>query len=278
MLHTTRARRPRTTPRRVLTVTWVAAVAVILGVPSCGAPVDTGTAPHSVGDPIRAAAPPGVRWPAFGALFGGPPDNLGDHYCSASVIDSPAGTMVLTAAHCVASGDGTPARTGMSFVPGYHDHTEPYGAWTVTAAAVDDTWRDHADPNHDVAFLTVTRNGSPPIEQITGGYHLVVDPGSTTTVDALGYPDTADTPTQRSGTTIRLSATQLQLNAHGLYDGTSGGPWLRHENSDATADRDVIAVTGGYMQGGVDPDTSYATYLGDDAAALFRRAGGTTEP
>jgi hypothetical protein len=152
----------------------------------------------------------------------------------------------------------------MSFVPGYHDHTAPYGVFTVTAAAVDDAWRDHADPDHDVAFVTVARTDAPPVEQLTGGYHLVFDAGSDTAVDALGYPDFADAPTERSGTTSRFSPTQLRLDAHGLYDGTSGGPWLR-----ADGDTDVIAVTGGYEQGGLDPETSYATYLGDAAATLF---------
>ena len=72
-------------------------------------------------------------------------------YCSAAVVDTPAGDIVVTAAHCVASGDGTPARTGMTFVPGYHDHVEPFGMWTVTAAAVDRTWLAQGDPDHDIA-------------------------------------------------------------------------------------------------------------------------------
>jgi V8-like Glu-specific endopeptidase len=227
-------------------------------------------APASDGHlPSPAPVAPGVGWPATGALFDGPPDQLGEHYCSGSVVDTHAGDIVLTAAHCVADGDGSSPRTGMSFVPGYHDHTAPFGSWTVVATAVDDTWREHADPDHDVAFLTVTRDGAPPIQHVVGAYHLDLDAGSPISVDALGYPDFADVPLQRSGTTTRFSPTQLQLHAHGLYEGTSGGPWLR------TGDTEVIAVTGGYAQGGRDPDTSYATYLGADAAALFRQAGGT---
>jgi hypothetical protein len=139
---------------------------------------------------------------------------------------------------------------------------------------VDEAWLDHADPDHDVAFLTVTRDGAPPIEQVVGGYHLIFDPGSTTAVEALGYPDTADAPTTRAGVTTRYSPTQLELDAPGLADGTSGGPWLR-TSPGAGNETDVIAVTGGHDQGGLEPNISYATYLGDNAAALFRRAGGT---
>ncbi|HEY0813611.1 MAG TPA: trypsin-like peptidase domain-containing protein [Pseudonocardia sp.] len=256
--------------RKPLTLVTVA----VLAVAACAGPAaDQG----SVAPPPPATAvshPSDVRWPATGALFDRPPDQLGEHYCTASVIHTSTGDTVMTAAHCVAEGDGTPARTGMSFVPGYHDHADPFGVWTVTAAAVDDAWRDHADPDHDIAFLTVARDGAPPIEQIVGGYHLVLDPGSSTTVDALGYPDSADAPTIRSGVTARFSPTQLELDAPGLADGTSGGPWLRIDPA-AGNTADVIAVTGGSDEGGIDPDTSYATYLGDAAAALFHQVGGT---
>ena len=236
---------------------------------AAAAAAETTAAAETSAAATPSALPPGVRWPAAGALFGGPPGDLGDHYCSASVVDTPAGDVVLTAAHCVADGDGTPARVGMSFVPGYHDGIQPYGIFTVTASLVDDAWLSHADPDHDFAFLTVQRAGAPPVETVTGGYHLVLNPDPDTPVDALGYPDFADTPTERSGTTTRYSATQLRLDAHGLFDGTSGGPWLA-----GPADTDVIGVTGGHEQGGLDPETSYAAYLGDAAAALFAQVDG----
>jgi Trypsin-like peptidase domain len=247
----------------------------VLAAAGCAGPASTaGPGSDTPTSPAAAPDPSDVRWPATGAVFDAPPDQHGDHYCSASVVHTPTGNTVLTAAHCVADGNGTPARTGMSFVPGYHDHSDPFGVWTVTAAVVDEAWLDHADPDHDIAFLTVTRDGAPPIEQVVGGYHLIFDPGSTTAVEALGYPDATEAPTTRSGVTTRYSPTQLELDAPGLADGTSGGPWLRTD-PDAPNETDVIAVTGGHDQGGLDPNTSYASYLGDDAAALFRQAGGT---
>jgi V8-like Glu-specific endopeptidase len=149
----------------------------------------------------------GGQWPATGPLFSGPAADLGDHFCTASVIDSAARDVVMTAAHCVASGDGTPPRTGMSFVPGYHDHVAPFGVWTVTRAVVDDVWQASADPAHDVAFLVVDQDGAGSIEDVTGGYQLVTDPGPVNQVDAIGYPDSADAPAVRSGTTSQISPT-----------------------------------------------------------------------
>lgn len=201
------------------------------------------------------------EWTAAGALFGGSPDALADHFCSGSVLDTPAGDEVLTAGHCVATGDGTPARTGMQFVPGYAAGRAPLGVWTVTAAAVDPQWLAHGDPSVDVAVLTVHRADGVPIERLTGGFHLVVDAGSVNPVQAIGYPDGSDQPLIRPGTTSRFSPTQLELDAHGLYDGTSGGPWVR--NGD-----EVIGVTGGYEQGGLTPDVSYAAYLDARTTAL----------
>lgn len=211
-----------------------------------------------------AAAPIAVppRWSAAGALFAGTPDALGAHFCSASVINSPHADVVVTAAHCVAEGDGTPPRTGMVFVPGYSDGVAPFGAWTVTAAAVDPRFLTGADPDADVAFLTVSRQDSPPIQTFTGGFRLVLDPGATSDVEAYGLPDTDDAPTVRAGTTTRPSEHQLQLDALGLYDGVSGGPWVR-------AGDEVVGVTGGYEQGGSSPDVSYATYLGPEFAPVL---------
>jgi V8-like Glu-specific endopeptidase len=226
------------------------------------------------GSPQRLAAGVGESgpsaggpWPATGPLFSGSSDALGDHFCTASVIDAPTRDVVLTAAHCVAAGDGTPPRTGMSFVPGYHDQVAPFGVWTVDRAVVDPAWQDGGDPAHDVAFLVVGQDGAEaPVEDLTGGYQLVTDPGPTNRVDAIGYPDFADAPSARSGVTSRMSATQLELDAFGLYDGTSGGPWLRDGSQ-------VIAVTGGYEEGGENPDVSYASYLDDSVTGLLAELG-----
>jgi V8-like Glu-specific endopeptidase len=235
-------------------------LSVVLLVSGCA------TAPAPPAPPTRPAP---TEPAAVGALFGGPATDLGDHYCSGSVVDSPAGDLVLTAAHCVAAGDGSPARTGMSFVPGYRDGDRPHGVWTVANAVVDPRFLADADPDFDVAFLTVRpADGTRPVEDVTGGFPIAFDPGAGAGVRAIGYPDEDDGPTVRSGVTQRFSPTQLVLSAPGLEDGTSGGPWLR-----AGADGpEVVGLTGGYEQGGSSYDTSYSTYLAGSFAALRDQA------
>ncbi|WP_181784679.1 trypsin-like serine peptidase [Pseudonocardia pini] len=233
----------------------VVALALVSVTAGCGVS-DPGLA---VPDPRPAPTPTAT----VGALFPGPPAALGDHFCSGSVVDTPTGDVVLTAAHCVAEGDGTPADTGMSFVPGYHAGEEPYGVWTVDSVAVDPRFLADADPDYDVAFLTVS--GPAPIQDVTGGFPVAFDPGVGDRVQAVGYPIEDDGPTVRTGVTQRYSPTQLELPAPGLEDGTSGGPWLR-------ADGAVVGLTGGYQQGGEDFDTSYSTYLAPGFAQLREQA------
>jgi hypothetical protein len=86
-------------------------------------------------------------------------------------------------------------------------------------------------------------------------------------VQAIGYPSFADAPLIRTGSTVRKSGHQLELDAPGLYDGTSGGPWVRHAD-------EVIGVTGGYEQGVMVPDVSYASYFDDATATLLKQLGG----
>jgi hypothetical protein len=251
--------------RRVSGVSFMSVVPVVvlavLGLMGCATAAPAPAAPPARPTPTEADM--------VGALFDGTPDALGDHYCSGSVVDGPAGDLVLTAAHCVAAGDGTPARTGMSFVPGYHDGDRPHGVWTVQTATVDPRFLADADPDFDVAFLTVApADGAGPVEAVTGGFPIAYDPGAGYSVRAIGYPNEDDGPTVRTGGTQQFSPTQLVLPAPGLEDGTSGGPWLR----DGPTGPEVVGLTGGYEQGGYSFDTSYSTYLAGSFAALNDQA------
>jgi V8-like Glu-specific endopeptidase len=208
--------------------------------------------------------------PAAGALFtvtsGG---GLGRHFCSASVVDSPARDLVITAAHCVGGG-----RSGqIAFVPGYDNGRMPYGIWPVTRVVVDQSWISSANPNADVAFLTVTGPGGARIQNITGGERLGIGQAAGQYVRVIGYPQAANVPI-RCGNVVRsFSPTQLVFDCGGYTDGTSGGPLLEDVNPTSGLGT-VIGVIGGYQQGGDTPSVSYAARFGALVADLYRTAVG----
>src|ERR1700690_4480550 len=115
--------------------------------------------------PIRATGRPFAGTPAVGALFSTTSSGgLGSHFCTASVVHSQHGDMLITAAHCVTRRQGP-----IDFVPGYAAGKEPSGIWTVTKVVADQAWSTSADPDDDVAFLIVRqRGGGHRIEDVTG--------------------------------------------------------------------------------------------------------------
>jgi V8-like Glu-specific endopeptidase len=203
--------------------------------------------------------------PAVGALFTETAGHLSGHSsCTASVVDSRAGDLVITAAHCIG------ASTRYAFAPGYHNGWAPYGMWTVSRVFVDRAWAASADPNDDVAFLVVTQAGrGQSIQQVTGADQLGTGWGPVQAVQVIGYPQASDSPITCQATTRAFGAQQLKFTCAGYTNGTSGGPVLAQVNP-ATGLGTVIGVIGGYQQGGNTPSVSYSPRFGRAVAALYR--------
>jgi V8-like Glu-specific endopeptidase len=205
--------------------------------------------------------------PAVGALFTMPGGRLGSHFCTASVIDSPNGDLVITAAHCV-------SRTAaeVAFVPGYNAGAAPYGVWIVTQVYVDASWRASSDPDDDVAFLRVSQPGtSVPIEDVTGAERLRTGAPARQLVEVIGYPDSADQAITCRNWTREPMADQLEFDCGGYTDGTSGGPFLAGVDP-RTGHGTVVGVIGGYEQGGLTPQVSYSAMFGANVMALYEVA------
>ncbi|MFE9423484.1 trypsin-like serine peptidase [Kitasatospora sp. NPDC006697] len=185
--------------------------------------------------------------------------------CTASVVDSPGRDLLVTAAHCVYSAGEGPV-TGLAFAPGYRDGSTPLGEWRISRVTVDQHWQDDADPEYDVAFLTVDPLDGQRIEDaVGGGTPLGVNRGFDLPVTVTGYPYDHEEPVTCTIRTTAQSATQERFDCAGFSDGTSGSPWL-------TADGQVVGVIGGYQQGGDSPDTSYSITFDNRVSALFQRA------
>jgi len=204
---------------------------------------------------------------AVGALFTEANGKLGTHFCTASVVNSAAGDLALTAAHCVYG------RTGaMAFVPGYTQGQTPYGVWQVTRVYTDSAWDSAQDPDHDVAFLKLAdAPDGVPIENVTGAETLGMGSPAGELVQVIGYPDDADQPVWCAGTAKGFSATQLEFDCGGYPVGTSGGPFLA-DVDESTGQGTVIGVIGGYQQGGDTSQVSYAASFGTAVALLYTEA------
>jgi V8-like Glu-specific endopeptidase len=205
--------------------------------------------------------------PAVGAIFRLSDGRLGNHFCTGSVVDSPHGDLVLTAAHCV-SGVVAPQ---IAFVPEYDTGSMPYGIWQVTSIVVDDRWASSADPDDDVAFLVLARRDGHPLEALTGGEHIGIGEHAGQLVRVTGYPASANAPIACNNRVKMFSPTQLQFDCGGYTDGTSGSALLTGVNP-STGLGTVIGVIGGYEQGGYVAWVSYAARFGANVAALYQEA------
>jgi V8-like Glu-specific endopeptidase len=204
-----------------------------------------------------------------GALFMlTPSGKLNNHFCTASVVDSPAGDLVITAAHCVT---GRPANE-VAFVPDYSHGQEPFGVWTVSQVIMDQQWQSSADPDDDFAFLIVHQTASKvPVEELTGGEAIGIGVSSARTVKVAGYPDTEDGMITCENPAQAFSPTQLQFDCDGFTDGTSGSPLIAYSGPFDNVDT-VIGVIGGYQQGGFTASVSYAAKFGTQMTALYQTA------
>ncbi|MFE1412272.1 trypsin-like serine peptidase [Streptomyces sp. NPDC058746] len=212
-------------------------------------------------EPLEARPAPAE--PAIGALFSPGPDADPDHHCSAAVVHSPRGDLIVTAAHCVYTRG---FRTNLAFAPGYRDGVAPYGIWVPTRIDVDPRWTDDQDPDYDVAFIRLRRPGYPGqrLEDVTGAETIAFRPELPAPARVVGYPNDAEQPLDCRNTAVAAGPTQLRLDCADVPNGTSGGPVLTDGST-------LIGVIGG-RDGGGDEETSYSSYFGDGVRSLYERA------
>src|SRR5215469_4870369 len=201
---------------------------------------------------------------------------LQNHFCTASVVDSPTGNLIVTAAHCMQG-----QRLGdIVFVPDYSAGLAPYGLWNVTHVIEDEPWLASGDPDDDFAFLVVSeRGGKIPVQNLTGGELIGVGQSPGRSVMVAGYPDIENTPVSCQNTVSAFSATQFEFDCDGFTDGTSGSPLLAQQapagsgaHSTSGTAAMVIGVIGGYQQGGYTASVSYAARFKSRFAELYQIA------
>lgn len=209
--------------------------------------------------------------PTAGILFFSD-QGAADHFCTASVVDSPAGNLVITAGHCVYSAADGGYKTGIVFVPGYHDGQSPYGQWTPARTLVTPGWSGSADPAVDVGFLVMNKSSAgATIQSVTGADQIAFGGGFGQEVTVPAYPQGSGAPVTCRNPTSEFSSTQTEFDCGGYPDGTSGAPLLTDVNSSGEQGT-VIGVIGGYEEGGSTPDVSYSSYFGSRVQSLYQQA------
>ena len=209
--------------------------------------------------------------PTVGALFDSATSTT--HFCTASVVASPHGDVLLTASHCI---DGS--AKGWSFAPGFRHGVSPFGRWRVTGAYFDPRWIAHQDPRRDYAFLTVASKRisgqRTDIQTVTGVNGLSTGPSRGETVSVPAYPHgTANAPITCTAA-VYFDGVFPAFNCNPYVGGTSGSPWL------ATTPHGIMIVglIAGLHQGGCYSYTSYSPPLGSHARAVYRRAVAGAKP
>lgn len=258
---------------------------------ACSAPP-----PRKAPEPVPTLAAPSVRAAApfagtssVGVLIGAD----GDHFCTASVVASPKGNVIATAAHCLqdAGGASPDHRPGeLEFAPGFSEKgkgkgqgkgrgSSPYGRWKVSSVHLDARWtattEDPVDADvADYAFLTLAPDArGRQAQQVVGALTPDWSSGSERRVTVVGYPNPDDRPSNRPvvcTTDARpdpeLPQTLL-IECAGFWEGTSGGPWLA-DYRDAGDQGRLIGVLSG---GDTDRESTAALFDGR-ARSLYERA------
>ena len=193
-----------------------------------------------------------------------------DHTCTASVVDSPAGDVIVTAAHCI-SGSGA----GVVFAPGYDDGLAPYGTWVVQRAYAAPGWTIGRDPDADYIFLIVTpattNRTSASVQAVVGGNVLGGSPTAGQQVTVAGYVSGHDDVPVICTASIYLTASYPSFDCPGYAGGTSGAPWIA-DYDPSTGTGTVTAVIGGLRQGGCSPGTSFSPPFTSTVSQVFARA------
>ncbi|MBV6702311.1 serine protease [Kitasatospora aureofaciens] len=206
-----------------------------------------------------ATAPADHESATVGVLFTGSAA-AGNHFCSASVVHSPTGNLLLTAAHCLTSADG------VTFAPGYRDGNAPYGTWQVTAIHTTTGWSQKADQDEDFAILETAPSNGRKIEDVVGANRLGTNEPFGATVRLYGYPADSESPSLCTNASNQQGSYQRVISCPAYPAGTSGGPWIN------TATGDVVGAIGGYQQGGDSDNVSYSAYFDHTIAALYSQA------
>ncbi|HET6741331.1 MAG TPA: hypothetical protein VFH76_20440 [Kribbella sp.] len=158
-------------------------------------------------------------------------DNGLNYVCSASTINNGYKNLIITAGHCVHSGQGGAWHSNIVFAPAYYNGQSGYGLWNWSQARAFDSWINSSDFTHDQAFVTLQqRNGANLIDTV-GGNGLVWGNGQNQPGTRIwGWPAeppyNGEVPYYCDGDTYAWGGSDAALTCS-MNGGASGGPWFK---------------------------------------------------
>lgn len=208
--------------------------------------------------------------------------------CSATVVNSASGSIVVTAAHCVVTtdGEGTLAQSVM-FVPGDRNDAQeqPYGMWAAVSVSVPQQFVDGAITddkgylisdegwNYDFAFLKMEEKDGQTIQEVTGAQGIAFGV-PVQTLTQIGYPSASPYDGREQ---YMCASTEFSSNWQGGYthdctmtQGASGGGWLSGYDS-ASGTGYIVGVTSTISVGTKD---SNSPVLGQTALNIYNELDG----
>jgi V8-like Glu-specific endopeptidase len=178
---------------------------------------------------------------AVGKLFFTQPS--GEFVCSGAVIKP---RIILTAGHCVHSGNGSPSGfyTNFRFAPAFRDGVAPFGTWIHSFVIVTGTWATGGGivPNAaDYAVIEVqdqlVGGVLKRIGDVTGAFGVQTLSLRPNHAHLLGYPGNLDNGMKMHQVTAQsfsLFPNNTALYGSDMGPGSSGGPWVQNFGALAT--------------------------------------------
>jgi V8-like Glu-specific endopeptidase len=158
-------------------------------------------------------------------------DNGLNYVCSASTINNGYKNLIITAGHCVHSGQGGAWHSNIVFAPAYYNGQSGYGLWNWSQARAFNSWINSSDFSHDQAFVTLQqRNGANLIDTVGGNGLVWGNSTSQAGTRIWGWPAeppyNGEVPYYCDGTTYAWGGSDAALTCS-MNGGASGGPWLK---------------------------------------------------
>lgn len=191
--------------------------------------------------------------------------------CSATAITSSTKSLIFTAGHCLAPGNGQPPYSNFMYIPAYRmiggPYLAPFGSFTASRFAVSSNWTKYGNRDYDVGAILLRSNAKGQLLQnVTGSRGIAFNQPRIQSFQIFGYPARAPFD---GGKLWECDSTSVDgyfgitIGAGcDMNQGASGGGWIIRKS--------ILNSVNGYKMV-TPPQTGmvYGAYFGSSVASLY---------